>query len=43
MDTAGIRLTPKEIVSKLNNTSLDKMMLNVKWQLPYVIDTEEVY
>lgn len=43
MDTAGIRLTPKEIVSKLNEYIVGQMMLNVKWQLPYVIDTEEVY
>ncbi len=31
MDTAGIRLTPKKSYLNSMNTSLDKMMLNVKW------------
>ena len=43
MDTAGIRLTPKEIVSKLNEYIVGQNDAKRKVALPYVIDTEEVY
>ena len=43
MDTAGIRLTPKEIVSKLNEYIVGQNDAKRKVVLPYVIDTEEVY
>ena len=43
MDTNGIKLTPKDIVSRLNEYIVGQDDAKEKWPLPYAIDTEEVY